>query len=340
VHEVDVLGQRLAQRLGHRLDAPVGHEPAADLGLDLLLELLDAGLELVVLESLLQRAERSRGILAGGLHEALEHGVGVDVPQRAVQVVGAPHRPARLHARVAGDGLPRQRPHQGVVALEQGPVEHLGELLLGHGVARPALATLARAGPIPVAIALAELVELLVVVLVDGVLGAPHREVDLEDRLEGPPVRVVLHQGGAQRVLEGLTVLEGRVGQRLHGVEVLGEADRQAGLTELDDEPGQQVEQGVAGQGRVDGGVGHGAQLFEAAGPPRAQLLPSALNSLTALAMSVWYLSRMLRVSVAWASSICSTPSSIRVLAQSSVSDTDGDFLSSSCRIERTMRAI
>ena len=36
VHEVDVLGQRLAQRLGHGLDATVGHQPSTDLGLDLL----------------------------------------------------------------------------------------------------------------------------------------------------------------------------------------------------------------------------------------------------------------------------------------------------------------
>jgi hypothetical protein len=43
VHEVDVLGQRLAQRLGHGLDAPVGDQAAADLGLDLLLQLVDAG---------------------------------------------------------------------------------------------------------------------------------------------------------------------------------------------------------------------------------------------------------------------------------------------------------
>ena len=60
VHEVDVLGQRLAQRAGHRLDAPVGHEGPADLGLDLLLQLLDAGLVLVLLEALLERGERLR----------------------------------------------------------------------------------------------------------------------------------------------------------------------------------------------------------------------------------------------------------------------------------------
>jgi hypothetical protein len=68
VHEVDVLGQRLAQRAGHGLDAPVGHEAPADLGLDLLAELLDAGLVLVALQPLLQRVSSPR-LLAGLLHE-------------------------------------------------------------------------------------------------------------------------------------------------------------------------------------------------------------------------------------------------------------------------------
>ena len=101
VHEVDVLGQRLAQRLGHGLDAAVGHQPAADLGLDLLLELLDAALVLVVLEPLLELGELAVHLLAGGLHQLLEHAVEIEVPQRAVEVVGAADGPARLHAGVA-----------------------------------------------------------------------------------------------------------------------------------------------------------------------------------------------------------------------------------------------
>ena len=44
-------------------------------------------------------------------------------------------------------------------------------------------------------------------------------------------------------------------------------------------------------------------------------------------------------VALAVSASTCSTPSSSRVRAQSSVSDTDGAFFSSSWRIERTMRA-
>ena len=34
MHEVDVLGQRLAQGLRHRLDAAVSHKAAPDLGFD------------------------------------------------------------------------------------------------------------------------------------------------------------------------------------------------------------------------------------------------------------------------------------------------------------------
>ena len=79
-------------------------------------------------------------------------------------------------------------------------------------------------------------------VVADGVVPAPQREVDLEDRLEGPPVGVVLHQRGRQGVLERLAVLERDVLDRLHGVEVLGEADRQARLAQLGDEPGEQLE--------------------------------------------------------------------------------------------------
>jgi hypothetical protein len=54
VHEVDVLGQRLAQRAGHGVDAAVGHEAAADLRLDLLLDVGGADLGLVALEALLE----------------------------------------------------------------------------------------------------------------------------------------------------------------------------------------------------------------------------------------------------------------------------------------------
>ena len=51
VHELDVLGQRLAQRARHRLDAAVGDEPATDLLLDQLAQLLEPRLELLVGEA-------------------------------------------------------------------------------------------------------------------------------------------------------------------------------------------------------------------------------------------------------------------------------------------------
>ena len=152
VHEVDVLGQRLAQRLGHGLDAPVGHQPAADLGLDLLLELVDPVLVLVVLEALLERAQRLGRVLPGLLHELLEHAVEIEVPQRAVQVVRAADGPARLHAGEALDGLAGQRPQHGVVALEQRLVEHRGELLGRQRIAPAAAGALLALGLVLVAV--------------------------------------------------------------------------------------------------------------------------------------------------------------------------------------------
>ena len=61
MHEVDVLGQRLAQRARHRVDAAVGDEPPTDLLLDHLAQLAQARLELLAGEPL---AERVVGDLA------------------------------------------------------------------------------------------------------------------------------------------------------------------------------------------------------------------------------------------------------------------------------------
>ncbi len=244
VHEVDVFGQGLAQSLGHGFHAPVGHQPPADLGLYLLLERLHPGLELVVFEALLQLGHGLGRVLAGLVHEALEHRVQIEVPQRAVQVVGAPHRAARLHAREAGHGLAGKGPHQCLVAPQQGLEEHLGQLFGRQLLASPAghpLHALHRRQLGAFGQLLQQLREGF---LVQGVLGTPQREVDLEDRLERTPVGVVLHQGGTQGVLEGLAILEGDVGHRLHGVEVLGEADRQTGLAQLHDEARQQLQHG------------------------------------------------------------------------------------------------
>ena len=110
MHEVDVFGQRLAQGLGHRLDPTVGDQPPPDLGLDLLLQLLDARLELVALEALLEGGHVAADFLASGIHELLEHAVEIEVPQRAVEVVRAADWAARLHAGVPADGLALRQP--------------------------------------------------------------------------------------------------------------------------------------------------------------------------------------------------------------------------------------
>ena len=57
VHEVDLLGQRLAQRPGQGLGAPVGDQPAADLVLELASQAVEAGLELVAGQALLERCQ-------------------------------------------------------------------------------------------------------------------------------------------------------------------------------------------------------------------------------------------------------------------------------------------
>ena len=85
-------------------------------------------------------------------------------------------------------------------------------------------------------------VEFGFIALGQAVLGTAQREVHLEDGFERPPVGVVLDHGRAQRVLERVPVFDGDVANRLHRIEVLGETHRQASITELDDEPVQQLE--------------------------------------------------------------------------------------------------
>ena len=122
-------GSGLRKRLGHRLRTTVGDEAAADLGLDLLLELLDALVVLVVLESLLERRQLTADLFAAGLHQLLEHAVEVEVAQRAVQVVGAADRAPRLHAGESLHRLAGQRAHQRLVAVHQRLHQQLGHLL-------------------------------------------------------------------------------------------------------------------------------------------------------------------------------------------------------------------
>ena len=238
VHEIDVLRQRLAQRARHRLGAPVGHQAAADLRLDLLAQALDALLELVALQTLLERRELA-GFLASGVHQTLEHGVELEVPQRPVEVVGATHGSPRLHPGEARDGAAGDGAHHRLVAPHQRLEEHLGQLLRRERLHRPAGTRLGRAlGPLAVGRDL----PVTVAVRVERALAGAQREVDLEHRLERPPVGVALHERGAERVLEGLAVLERDVLHRLHRVEVLGERYRQARGPQLLDEPREHVE--------------------------------------------------------------------------------------------------
>ena len=264
VHEVDVLRQGLAQGAGHGLDPPVGHQCPTDLALDLLLELVDAALVLVLLQALLERGERLGRLVPRLVHELVEHRVEVEVPQGAVEVVGAPDRAARLHPCVAAHRLAGHRPHQRLITALERLEEHLGDLLGRHVLAA------ARTGAGTVALHLLLLLQLLqqlgqgvLVAVAEAELRAAQREVHLEHRLEGAPVGVVLHQGGGQRVLEGLAVLQRDVLDRLHGVEVLGEAHGEPGLPELLDEPGQQLGDRLA-RSQL-GLIGHGA----ATSPPR-----------------------------------------------------------------------
>ena len=94
-------------------------------------------LVLVALESLLERRQLAADLLAGGLHQLLEHAVEVEVAQRAVQVVRAADGAPRLHAGEALHRLAGQRPHHRLVAVEQRLHQHLGDLLGREVVHRP-----------------------------------------------------------------------------------------------------------------------------------------------------------------------------------------------------------
>jgi|GEM_PF-4476908 len=79
MHEVEIFGQRLAQGLGHGLDAAVSDQAATDLSFDLGLELLDAALVLVLGQAVIETATAFVVLLVGFEH-ALEHAVEIQVP--------------------------------------------------------------------------------------------------------------------------------------------------------------------------------------------------------------------------------------------------------------------
>ena len=245
VHEVDIFGKGLAQRLGHGLDTAIGHETATDLGLDLLLEAVDTRLELVLLETLLERREWGRCLIPGLLQESFEHVVEIEIPKRAIEVIGATHRSPRLHTGIAGDRLPGERPHHGVVALLQRVEEHLGHLFGRERLSPAAPGTRTSGVGVRGGVVLIDLE--LGLAPVEGVLRSAQREVDLEHGLERTPVRVVLHQCRSERVLERVAILDRDVGDGLHRVEVLGETHRQPGGAQFNDEPRQEFEHGGIG---------------------------------------------------------------------------------------------
>ena len=81
---------------------------------------------------------------------------------------------------------------------------------------------------------------------------------------------VVLHERGAERVLERLAVLDGDVLHRLHRVEVLRERHRQSGVAQFGDEAVEQFEHlavSFSGRSLVDGelfgGLGDVALVLE-----------------------------------------------------------------------------
>ena len=53
---------------------------------------------------------------------------------------------------------------------------------------------------------------------------------------------MILDQGGPQSGFEGFSILQRDVGYRLHGIQILGQADGEASVTEFRDEPAQEVQ--------------------------------------------------------------------------------------------------
>ena len=256
VHELDVLRQLGPQAVGHRLRPPVGDQPPADLGLHLLPQPLDPGRQLLPGQPLRQFVGEAApacldSFLGELLHEPVEETVEVEGPQRAVEVVGAAHRPARLHPGVAGDGGGGEGP-QGV-GVEDGPHQHGGQLL-GRGVAARSPAghhprdrrAAARPPARPVR-------PVVVAVEGEGLEGEVHVEEDVEDLL----VVGVLDQRGLQRRLERRPVLDGDVLEGPHGVEVLRHRDRQPGGPQLVDEARDQVEHSTRRRHVEGRGVAH-----------------------------------------------------------------------------------
>ena len=250
VHDIEVLGQRLAHGLGERLGPAVFDQAAADLRLDGLAEFVDARLVLVGDESLLEGGEPAAPdrLVAGLFEQPGQHPFEVEVPQRAIEVVGAADRPAGFHACIAVHCLAGHDRRETLVPDQERAVQEGGELLGAHRVACTSSGHPRATGTVA-ASAGGRLAQLAVGTLFALFARLGQRavgEVDLEGRLERPPVVRALDQRGGQRVLEGRSVLQGDVVDGLGRVEVLGERDGQSCVTQLGDEAREEVQHGRA----------------------------------------------------------------------------------------------
>ena len=235
--------------------------------------------------------------------------LGVELPQRAVEVVRAAHRPARLHPGEARHRGARERAELLGVHAHERVEEHLREILVGELAHRAAGVHL-----------VAELVEVGLRVgtelagfafLVDT--GAEDREVHLEHRVEHAVVAVILHERRADRGPERFAVLERHMLDHAHRVEILRHRHGQAREPQLVHEALQHVE-----HRRFHRRGAHAFTRFARAVPAQrvVELLPlnhprlkvlyrrdagetgaSTPSSFRALVMSVWYLSSTCNVS-------------------------------------------
>ena len=166
-----------------------------------------------------RRRRRGRRGLPGLADEALEDPVEVEVPQGPVEVVGAADRPARppcpayrvtawrATAATMASLAPsralysRSASSSGVIPSCRRPRRDPGPAGRPGRSSGPASSV---SGPASLGL-----------LVVDPVLRAAQREVDLEGRLVGPPVGRRLHQAGPEGVLERLAVLQRDVAQGL-----------------------------------------------------------------------------------------------------------------------------
>ena len=290
VHELDVFGQRLAQRARHRLHAAVGDEPATDLLLDQLAQLLQPGVDFLAREALVERRLRRLALVARHAHHPHGEIVEVEHPQRAVEVVGAADGTTRLHPRVLLHREGGEAAQLVAVHVHQRGEEHRRQLLARDAGTGAVAAALALAGHVD--LVAAPLGALAVVLARDAV--AEQREVDVEDGVERLLVALVLDEGGAQDALEQLAIVDVDELDGAHRVEVLGHRHRQPGRAQLVDEPLEDVEQRRRS--------GHRHRCYRTASGSGTS------SSLRALAMSDWYFSSTWSVSPMTVGSICGRP--------------------------------